>query len=496
MRSLPNRLVLRVWGILLLACCLSAGIFLSASQSVIGLGFPLDDAWIHQTYARNLGALGQWSFTPGVPSAGSTSPLWTALLSFSYLVKAPDPRPWTYFLGVSSLVCLAFIGQKLFDCYREPAPMDRASSWLPWAGLFLAFDYHLVWASVSGMETNWMGLLVLFALWRIAGQDPHWLLVGALIGLACWVRPDGITLLGPTALVLVMRLGSWRKIWPAVLRLGAGFLVFFLPYLAFNYLLQGAIWPNTFYAKQAEYAVLQERPLLLRVADELSLPLIGAGLLLLPGFVAAGWRAVRSRRWEMIGAGIWFLGYASIYAWRLPVTYQYGRYLMPAMPVYFVLGLSGTDWIWGQMRSRWTRLAGFGWKVALGLTLVGFLFLGMSRYAQDVAIIETEMVSSARWLAVHTAPDDLIAVHDIGVVGYFSNRRIVDLAGLVTPEVIPILRDETRLAAFLDQRGVRWLVTFPGWYQQLAQGKEVVFNSQGRFSPANGGENMQIYRWK
>ncbi len=44
-------------------------------------GFPLDDAWIHQTYARNLALLAEWAFIPGQLSAGSTSPLWTILLA-------------------------------------------------------------------------------------------------------------------------------------------------------------------------------------------------------------------------------------------------------------------------------------------------------------------------------------------------------------------------------------------------------------------------------
>ena len=33
-------------------------------------GFPLDDAWIHQTYARNLAETGQLAYLPGQPSAG------------------------------------------------------------------------------------------------------------------------------------------------------------------------------------------------------------------------------------------------------------------------------------------------------------------------------------------------------------------------------------------------------------------------------------------
>jgi hypothetical protein len=113
-----------------------------------------------------------------------------------------------------------------------------------------------------------------------------------------------------------------------------------------------------------------------------------------------------------------------------------------------------------------------------------------------VAIIETEMVATAHWIAENTSSTDLIAVHDIGAVGYYSNRNIVDLAGLVSPEIIPFLRDEPRLAAYLDQRGVRWLVTFPGWYSELTHGKPVAYSSAGKFSPANRGENMTVYRWK
>ncbi len=59
-----------------------AGLFALAAASVAayaraagGAGFPLDDAWIHQVYARNLALHGQWAFVLGQPSAGSTSPL-------------------------------------------------------------------------------------------------------------------------------------------------------------------------------------------------------------------------------------------------------------------------------------------------------------------------------------------------------------------------------------------------------------------------------------
>ena len=62
------------------------------------LGFPLDDAWIHQTYARNLAQSGQLAYLPGQPSAGSTSPAWSFLLSVSYLLGL-DFRVWAFLLG-------------------------------------------------------------------------------------------------------------------------------------------------------------------------------------------------------------------------------------------------------------------------------------------------------------------------------------------------------------------------------------------------------------
>ena len=496
MPSRSHNALFPFWGICILVSCISAGVYLFSSRLVSGWGFPLDDAWIHQTYARNLGSLGQWAFVPSVSSAGSTSPLWTALLAVGYVFRWSDPRLWTYLLGIGSLAGLACLGQLLFNREAERAGEAALKRLLPWVGVFLAFEFHLVWAAVSGMETDLMGLVVLFLFWLLGRKQPSWLLVGATVGIACWVRPDGLTLLGPVGLVWLAGQTAWKNRGQAAIGLAVGFSLFFLPYLGFNRALQGTVWPNTFYAKQVEYASLQALPYLQRLAAELSLPLLGAGLLLVPGFVVWGVRAFRTHRWDTLAGGLWFIGYAGLYAWRLPVTYQYGRYLIPAMPVFFILGCCGTAWIWAQMRSRWARLGVFGWQVGLILLLGSFYILGLNRYVQDVGIIETEMVAAAHWIGENTAPGDLIAVHDIGAVGYYSQRNLIDLAGLVTPEIIPYLRDEDQLRRFLDKKGVSWLVVFPSWYSQLPLGKTAVWSSKGTFSPANQGENITIYRWK
>jgi hypothetical protein len=40
---------------------------------------------------------------------------------------------------------------------------------------------------------------------------------------------------------------------------------------------------------------------------------------------------------------------------------------------------------------------------------------------------------------------------------------------LITPAVIPIIRDETKLFEFITNHQVDYLVTFPSWYPDMTQ---------------------------
>jgi len=276
----------------------------------------------------------------------------------------------------------------------------------------------------------------------------------------------------------------------------AGFLVPFLPYLLFNYLLAGTIWPNTFYAKQAEYFSMTGENFLVRFLRLGFQPLVGVGILLLPGWFWGLYRGWKMRNWAAISLGLFWLGTTVLYAWRLPVIYQHARYLIPSMAAFFVLGFYGMSDLWLIfMDSRLTRLMRFAWRLAVTVTLLLFFFIGSFQYTNDIGIINTEMVAAGKWIAQNTGEDALIAAHDIGALGYFGGRRLVDLAGLISPEVIPFIRDEQKLANFLEEQGADYLVTFPGWYETLEEGKQEVWRSEGEYSIQQGGENMRIYRW-
>jgi hypothetical protein len=466
-----------------------SGAFAFAASETFGTGFPLDDAWIHQTYARNLGLRGEWAFIPGVPSAGSTSPLWTALLALGYRFGV-DPYAWALLWGTFLLAAGGYIGGR-WAAARSPQ-LGRLA-WV--AGGLMVLEWHLIWAGVSGMETLAQACTILLVLYALEARWPP-VVIGLLVGAGIWIRPDALLLLLPAGWVIVAEARrepshAARK----ALAVGVGTAVLLLPYLAFNQVLGGQAWPSTFYAKQAEYAVELGRPLALRLAEQWGVGLVGAGAVLAAGFVASTWKDLAARRWARLAPALWWLAFLAAYAVRLPVTYQHGRYAMPALPVLIILGAVAMLTAAIRASDRGARLLSRGWIATALATAIAFLVLGARAYGRDVAIIETEMVAAARWIEANTERGDLIAAHDIGAVGYFSDRTLIDLAGLISPEVIPFVRDEARLAAHLQARGADYLMTFPGWYPQLVEGRAPVYQSTAPYAPAAGGENMAVYPW-
>ncbi len=482
---LPRRDLLILLGL----SALSVGFYLTISVLYYRLGFPLDDAWIHQTYARNLALRGEWAFLPGQPSGGSTSPLWSALLTPGFWLGLA-PLAWTYLLGFFLLWGTAVVGEllarRLSDAHRPR---------FPWVGALLALEWHLVWAAVSGMETLLSAFLAILVFFLLLGRPPRFLTLGLLIGLSVWVRPDGITLLGPAALTALLLSEPWKTRLRRLSALALGFAALFAFYLLFNLAVTGSVWPNTFYAKQAEYAVYLRLPLWQRLGQELLQPLIGVGLLLLPGAVWMLFLAFRRRVWGAVAAFLWALGFLTLYALRLPVTYQHGRYVMPVMPVFFLLGVAGLAQLVSRKVGGAAWVLSTFWKVTTGLVLVIFWGRGAYAYAQDVAVIESEMVTVAGWVSENVPPGALVAAHDIGALGYFGGHDLVDLAGLISPDVIPFIRDEAHLADYLDERGVDYLVAFPDWYPSLTSTLTPVYSTAAPYAPLFGETNMAVYLW-
>lgn len=170
---------------------------------------------------------------------------------------------------------------------------------------------------------------------------------------------------------------------------------------------------------------------------------------------------------------------------------------MPAMPIFFLFGLLAfAEFDSGKMFARYHWVSQTIWRSSMVMLVIGFIFLGARSYAEDVGVIEGEMVATAKWIAEKLPGDALIAAHDIGALGYFDYHELVDLAGLISPDVIPFMRDEQQIAVYLNQRGVDYLVAFPEFYPILSGNAEIVFSTNDPITLALGHKNMIVYRWK
>lgn len=453
-----------------------------AYAKVQTLAFPLDDAWIHQTYARTFAHAGEWAYRPGTPSSGSTAPLWTGLLSIGYGLGVP-PVWWAYGVGFASTIALVLLGGWVsFSIFA-----NRTIAL--WTMLALAAEWHLLWAGVSGMEIPLYIALSLALVGLYLNGKGNLFVWGLTGGLLTLTRPEGIWLVGLVALAW-----SWEQRthiatgFRGALQLGMGWLLIIAPVIYFNDAVSGQLFPNTFYAKQQEYGVLLADPIWQRLWNLLAQPWLGGQTFLLLTMPFLAWRRFTLRQWLPI---IWAIGLVLVYALRLPVTYQHGRYLMPIIPIFIIYGVAAAHALLTKIPRLWVRPIAISISAAFG----AFLLLGAVSYADDVTLIECEMGGAADWIAQHVESDTLLAIHDIGKVGYLTDNPLLDFAGLISPETIPLLRDETALLALAIERNASYLVTFADWYPAMVQDDRLTprFNTRCAVTAQAGQAPMTIY---
>lgn len=474
------------------------GLFVARS----GGGFPLDDSWIHQAYGRNLGTYGEWALVRGQPSAASTAPLYTVLLAVGYALRIPYLL-WTHLLGALALWGIAWAGARLAQ-----AMMPQARYVGLWVGGLLLVTWQLVWAAASGMETALFALWSLvLPLWTMRARTHTHPLEGALFGVVCGLvvltRPEGALLIALCGLAL---LASWQnplRAWAWMAAALVGFALCLAPYGWLNYTLTGGILPTTSAAKQAQFAPLLALPLPVRVWRMFFPLMLGGQVLLLVGvgvYIGQALRTTRKARAELYRwiLPLWVIGLLLLYALRLPASYQHGRYVLPALPALVVMGSMGTlHWVNRWRHQPLTRILSRSTALgAVGIGVAMTLGLAPSIYARDVAVINQEMVAAARWVDANVPTSAFMAIHDIGAVAYFTPRPMLDIAGLVSPEVIPIINDTDALWNLMQARDVQYLMAFPdqipGENPQDPRLCEV-FRTDGTVALSLGAENMAVY---
>ena len=222
---------------------ISAALYLGRADQ---LGFPLDDAWIHQTYARNLGLHGMMAFSPGIPSTGSTSAGWTAILAVGYFLNIPFLF-WAYLWGCIFAVAAAFITAQLSYSYFGNFKNAVIVS------IICILEWHLAWSAVSGMEISlFIFLSLLFLLLLHRNSSSH--LMGFIAGLAFLVRPEALLLITIYAVkILFENHMNLARLFTIAATFIAVLLIIISPWIIFNLTYSGRPFPSTISSKFMQY---------------------------------------------------------------------------------------------------------------------------------------------------------------------------------------------------------------------------------------------------
>lgn len=426
---------LRVLALLALLNLLAGWAFLSGT----GPGFPLDDAWGHLVYGRAL-ALGEgFSYNPGQPEAGVTSPLWTALSALPAGAVEWTGQGWRPDWGMRLLGLLmgtltAAVGFRIGT---------RAGPWpAVVTAVLLTFDPLMLAARYSGMELPLFALLCLLFVESMLENQPK--LGGWWAGLAVLTRPEGMVLV-LIGMVLMRRPRNLsRFVLPVVLCA--------LPFAIWCQLTAGHPWPITWSNKAV---VTTDTTALLATLSALARDTgwgWGLAIVLIAGTIAleGAWRSLG--RLLMMTSGALLIGV--LLTRDMPVgfggtrvAFYWERYALLAWPPMVVVIAAGVASV---MRTAW---AGIYCRPRAALVLmaplIGTLALShglpahgqavAKRFAAECADVESLNVAAGIWLDENLPPDAVVATHDAFAVRYFGKRKTIDLYGNNAGELNSIL---------------------------------------------------------
>jgi len=395
---------------------------------------PYDDVFIAYRYAQNLLWGYGFVYNAGENFLGTPAPFFVLLLTLLKKVLGfmdiVEIAGWVS--GVSLTLCAFFT-------YLLARHLDQRLVGAV-ASLFILFNPLIV--MTIGGETPIYLMLASAAFYSYFRE--RFLLTGLLLALAIMNRGEAVVLV---AILFGYDLLIRRKIlWGAI----GIFLVTLAPWLIFSFLFFGSPLTSSLGAKIAQRqaglssfvwfgnhwirnVVFHNDPLALAF-----LPL------LILGALACLWRG---QQWFPLLA--WVVAQTTGYlVLDLPFYHWYIAHLGFGVAVLVALGTAFPFWmkpsraVEGEDQSLLKSLRGLGAVRGLGMVLVGLCFL-LSMVSMIHAVGAYEMgqpnpsnriyVKTGKWLAEHTPPGSSVAYLEIGQIGYYSNRKIIDVLGLVTP---------------------------------------------------------------
>ena len=472
LKSIPLTLVL------LTVVVLQSVLFVRTMHAVTGGRWvlPLDDAYIHQQYARQ--AATGYPFRYNIedpPTSGSTSLLYPFLLVIPWLLglRGDALSVVSFFIGACALLWSVMlsrqIAQKLGTRWVPLASVPVAGVELL-APLLLVSNGALLWGFFSGMETGLYVALFLATLNAHISEDARGVALWG--GLLVLMRPEGQVTAAVIIVVAMLRAfrnrgndrahWSWLYIVPFVCGLVQPALNMWLtgslsangmrakswlynhPFEPFDIVRQisktflnlcrtfilGIKWDQQPWGVEAQGAIqgLDENLWYLP-------PLLGLSALVY--LIALALHEWRGKRVSMAASFLLIVvaGLATN-ATMMTAEWHYYRYALPFLALTLIVGASAigrAGVVLGRGRSRTAYLALAGLALILSIiTVPGFLW----RYGEAIRTMVNQQIRLAEWINTNLPPGAWVGVHDCGAIRYYGGHPTYDLVGLTAPKEV------------------------------------------------------------
>lgn len=393
-----------------------------------------DDAFITFRYAKNIAAGKGFVYNEGEWVLGTTTPLYTLVLAAAaYLTKA-DIVPISIFINILSLWVASGI---FFELGKKAQPPESAF-------LALIFITNPLLRNFIGMESYFLLCFLLLTIYCYLQKK--YALTGILNGFLILIRYEMVFL---SFILFVWDVIKNKKFpWWMV---SGGILV--LIWVAYAYFVFGSPIPLSASAKLAApkhsflvggaayiYLLIKEFPLYYLV---FLIAVVGI-------WGTIKFISEKTAYLFLLVFSLLYWGAASLFAGSFPWYYA------PLLPGFSILVLFGIHHLSMPPRfviKKWkkTTTQHLSWVLFLVVFSLQVFFLGKSFYTTKDQFGDNRFFAYKQIAdLVKTDPDvnKSIASFEIGYLGYYSESKIIDIAGLVSPELLPWVGDGAEESLF------------------------------------------------
>jgi hypothetical protein len=421
-----------------------------------------DDALITFRYAQNLLHGHGWVYNLHRPTTDAASaPLYTVLLvAFGFVVRSVSGAASVLF--VFTTAALGYLGFALLRRHGLTAGGLVAACLLivnPWL------------LATRGMETSMFVALLLLAALMTSMQRYGW--AGFALAAATFVRGDGAAVLAAALVFLLLR--TRRVPWRFLLGAAAAAV----PWALFATLVIGSPIPDTLGAKAAQgksglwgsgYVYVHGLSVIPSVFHftgwALAMLVVGVPGVVL-AFTDAGLR--RSVGPFLVGAAVIFAVYGFVL--KTPAYHWYYGPQIAALTLCAGIAVGFAVRALGRLTAAAGSAPGAGRGPVAGVSVAValVLVLGALGWRQSVRSDGLQHYAKvARWLKSRTPSDAAVASTEIGAVGWYSDRDMVDYLGLLSKASVDEITRGDVVSWLAREQPDYWIVHQPAWYFEAA----------------------------